>query len=101
MIARILSAFSMWQRIISDRRNRSISILVLLIVAAAIPLTVLLSQREQDIRQRAASSDEVCSITGTDTVLIIDKSNSMNWATSATDSTPRLVRAKQAAKKLR
>lgn len=98
MIARILSAFSMWQRIISDRRNRSISILVLLIVAAAIPLTVLLSQREQDIRQRAASSDEVCSITGTDTVLIIDKSNSMNWATSATDSTPRLVRAKQAAK---
>lgn len=90
----------MWQRVFSDRRNRSISILVLLIVAAAIPLTVLMSQKEQDTRQRAAvNTDEVCSVTGTDTVLIIDKSNSMNWETSSTDSTPRLVRAKEAAKK--
>lgn len=43
-----------WEFITSPRYTRTLSVLALLIIATAIPLTVILSQQEQDIRQRAA-----------------------------------------------
>ena len=90
----------MWEENHPNHKKHSISLIIILIIAAVIPLTLLMTQKEQDTRQHAATNNnQVCSETGTDTVLIIDKSNSMNWATSSTDSTPRLIRAKEAAKR--
>lgn len=55
-------------------------------------------QRQQEIRQRAASQPIVCSVNQpTDTMLLFDKSPTMQQPTSPTDSTPRITRAKQAA----
>lgn len=74
-------------------------LLILLVIIAALPLTLNLAQQKQDIRQRAAdSTPTICSEIGTDTILIIDKSNSMNNPSSATDPLTRFARAKQAAK---
>ncbi len=88
----------MWQKIFSDKRAQFFSLLTLLIIGAAIPLTILLSQQEQDIRQQAAETQQVCSTDQpTDTMLIIDRSGSMQRATSTTDPTPRIDSAKAAA----
>jgi len=87
----------MWQRVISDKRI--LGTLTILVVLAAIPLTLQLAQKQQDVRQRAAEdTPPVCSETGTDTILIIDKSNSMNNPSSISDPQTRFQRAKQAAK---
>lgn len=87
----------MWQRIIHDKRV--VGLFTILVILAAVPLTLELSNQEQDIRQRAAEpTPTVCSADQpTDTMMILDQSGSMAKATSDTDSTPRIDRAKQAA----
>lgn len=87
----------MWQRALHNKRI--VGLFTILVILAAVPLTIQLAQTEQDIRQQAAESNApVCSETGTDTILIIDKSNSMNNPSSSTDPVSRFTRAKQAAK---
>lgn len=85
----------MWQKVWQDKRIVG-GLLVLLILLVAVPLTLQQSQKPQDIRQHAASGP-VCGQAPTDTMLLIDKSNSMNDPTSSTDSTTKFTRAKQAA----
>ncbi|GIW61966.1 MAG: hypothetical protein KatS3mg089_0818 [Patescibacteria group bacterium] len=88
----------MWQKIFSDKRSQFFSLIILILIGTAIPLTILLSQQEQDIRQQAAETSQVCSTDqATDTMLIIDRSGSMGRATSTTDPTPRIDSAKTAA----
>ena len=48
---------SFWQSILSSR-SRTLGFLAILVIIAAIPLTVIISQQQQETRQRAAS---VCS----------------------------------------
>ncbi len=65
----------------------------------AIPLTIFLTQQEQDIRQEAADSPapRACVAGNTDTFLVIDRSNSMRKETSNKIKTPRINFAKRAA----
>ncbi len=86
----------MWQKFLSDKRYLGLG--VVLLVIAALPVTLGLIQQEQDIRQRAATTPQVCTADqATDAMMIIDRSGSMNNATSATDATPRITSAKAAA----
>ncbi|MEK7605677.1 MAG: SdrD B-like domain-containing protein [Patescibacteria group bacterium] len=86
----------MWQRVFRDKRI--IGILAILVVLAAVPLTLDLAKQQQDNRQRAAETGQVCtSDQATDTMMIFDQSGSMAKATSDTDSTPRIDSAKKAA----
>jgi hypothetical protein len=69
---------------------------VLLIAGTILALREV--QKQQEIRQRAATQPTVCSVNQpTDTMLLFDKSPTMQQPTSPTDSTPRITRAKQAA----
>lgn len=84
----------MWQKIIKDKRI--LGGLALLVIVAAVPLTLNLASREQDIRQRA-SGPTSCSVNNPiDTMLIIDKSGSMGPPVNTDD---RITPAKAAAKK--
>ncbi|HSX40031.1 MAG TPA: hypothetical protein VLF68_00255 [Candidatus Saccharimonadales bacterium] len=47
--------FRLWERLTQTNISRTLTILVLLVIVAAIPLTVFISQKQQDIRQRASS----------------------------------------------
>lgn len=86
----------MWQRVFRDKRI--IGVLAILVVLAAVPLTLDLAKQEQDNRQRAAETGQVCTADqATDTMMIFDQSGSMAKATSATDSTTRIDSAKKAA----
>ena len=61
-------------------------------------LTIREVQRQQDIRQRAATAPTVCAVNQpSDTMLLFDKSVSMQEPTSPSDTTPRITKAKQAA----
>jgi len=85
----------MWQKIIKDRRM--VGLLTLLLIVAAVPLTLYLGQQQQDVRQHAAEAPRICTLDQpTDTMMIFDQSGSMTKATSSTDSTPRMTRAKAA-----
>ena len=72
-------------------------LLGLLLIIGTI-LTLREVQRQQEIRQRAASAPTVCSVNQpTDTMILFDKSPTMQGPTSPSDSTPRFTRAKEAA----
>lgn len=72
-----------------------VGLLTLLLIVAAVPLTLYLGQQQQDVRQHAA--EQVCTADQpTDTMMIFDQSGSMTKATSDTDSTSRMKRAKEA-----
>jgi Mg-chelatase subunit ChlD len=72
-----------------------VGLLTLLLIVAAVPLTLYLGQQQQDVRQHAA--EQVCtSDQATDTMMIFDQSGSMTKVTSDTDSTSRMKRAKEA-----
>jgi Mg-chelatase subunit ChlD len=75
---------------------RTIGISLLLLLAASIPLSMYLSSQQQDTREYAATICE--ENTPVDIVMLFDRSGSMKLATSATDSTTRMVRAQSAAK---
>ncbi|RJQ36303.1 hypothetical protein C4559_05385 [Candidatus Microgenomates bacterium] len=47
--------------IVSPTHSRTLTVLALLIVVAAVPLTVFIAQKQQDVRQRASSSAYPCS----------------------------------------
>lgn len=75
---------------------------------AAIPLTLFLTGQEQDIRQRAAETaptasssaqiqGKICTANNVEVMLAIDRSNSMEKPTSASNSAKRIVVAKAAA----
>lgn len=87
----------MWQRAFTNKRNQVFSLLGILLVAAIVPLTLQLNQKEQDIRQRAAEQVVCTADQPTDTMLIFDGSGSMKQPSSATDPTTRLARAQAAA----
>lgn len=53
MINRVKAA---WKFITSPNYSRTVSILALLVVVLAIPLTVFIAQKQQEIRQRAATT---------------------------------------------
>lgn len=57
------------------RNGKIIGVILLIILLAAIPLTIFVSQQEQDIRQRA--SETACKVESADVILVIDNSNSM------------------------
>lgn len=83
----------MWQKIIKDKRI--LGGITLLIVLAAVPLTLNLASQQQDIEQRAATPTS-CSINNPiDAMLIIDKSGSMGPPVNTDD---RITPAKAAAK---
>lgn len=85
---------NLWQRVIKDKRI--LGGIVLLMILAAVPLTLNLASQEQDIRQRAATGTS-CSINNPiDAMLIIDKSGSMGPPVNTDD---RITPAKAAAKK--
>ncbi|MBI5045210.1 MAG: VWA domain-containing protein [Candidatus Levybacteria bacterium] len=84
----------MWQK----TNTKILGLLALLLVLGGLPLTLSLVQKQQNLEQNAATSTPVCSETGTDIVLIIDTSNSMNKQSSTTDTVSRFERAKRAAK---
>lgn len=86
----------MWHNIWQDKRIIG-SILVLLILLVAVPLTLQQSQKPQDIRQHAASgAATACSVNNpVDTMLLIDKSGSMGPPVNTDD---RIDPAKAAAK---
>ena len=46
-----------WQLVSSSSHSRTFSLLVLLIIMAAVPLTVFVSQQQQETRQRATGTD--------------------------------------------
>ncbi|HVZ58462.1 MAG TPA: SdrD B-like domain-containing protein [Patescibacteria group bacterium] len=88
----------MWQRVRSDKRL--LGILAVIVVLAAVPLTLQLSKHNEDIRQHAATqtSPQVCTTDqATDTMMIFDQSGSMSKATSDSDKTSRLKSAQNAA----
>lgn len=73
-----------WQRASTNRTTAVLSVVTLLVLLTAVPLTVYLSKQQQTIEQHAAgTSPEVsiapvaCSSSPTDTVIILDKSGSM------------------------
>jgi len=83
----------MWQKIIKDKKI--IGGLTLLILVAAVPLTLNLASRQQNLQQRAATPTS-CSINNPiDAMLIIDKSGSMGPPVNPDD---RITPAKAAAK---
>ncbi|MBI3070414.1 MAG: hypothetical protein HYY87_03890, partial [Candidatus Levybacteria bacterium] len=45
-----------WSFVVSPNYSRTLSILALLVVVLAIPLTVFIAQKQQEIRQRAAGT---------------------------------------------
>ena len=80
----------------------SIKLVIAVILAILLIIGTVLALREvqhqQEIRQHAAAPPTVCSVNQpTDTMLLLDKSPTMQQPTSPTDSTPRITRAKQAA----
>jgi hypothetical protein len=80
----------------NKKRTFIIATIVLLVIT--LPLVLFLAQKQQDIRQRAATSPQVCTADQpTDTMIIFDRSGSMTSPTSKTDTTSRLVSAKNAA----
>jgi len=79
-------------------KKRLLIITAVIFLVIALPLVIYLAQQQQDIRQRAATSTQVCTTDqATDAMMIFDKSGSMRYATSSTDATPRLTRVKEAA----
>lgn len=73
-----------WQRASTNRTTAVLSVVTLLIILTAVPLTVFLSKQQQTIEQHAAGDNPqisiapaACMATPTDTVIIIDKSGSM------------------------
>ena len=73
-----------------------VGLLTLLLIVAAVPLTLYLGQQQQDVRQHAA--EQVCTADqATDAMMIFDKSGSMRFETSSTDPTPRMTHVKEAA----
>jgi Mg-chelatase subunit ChlD len=79
-------------------KKRLLIITAVIFLVIALPLVIYLAQQQQDIRQRAATSSQVCTTDqATDTMMIFDKSGSMRYATSSTDSTPRFTHVKEAA----
>lgn len=92
-----VSQYFMWNFLSSKKNTKFVGLLTLLLLATAIPITLFLTHESQDTRQRAA---EPCTMSlTTDTMIIFDKSGSMAQPTSATDSTPKLTRAKSGAKR--
>ncbi|MDO8639585.1 MAG: hypothetical protein Q7R53_01545, partial [bacterium] len=49
-----------WQIVQTASSKRTLGLLALLIVVAAVPLTVMVSQQKQDIRQRASGPQGQC-----------------------------------------
>lgn len=74
-----------------------------LVIAAAIPLTIYVAQKQQEVRQRASevsSTPPLCQAVPTDTMLVIDTSGSMGWdyvGGFPRTTNDKLVKAKQAA----
>src|SRR3990167_2757059 len=46
-----------WQLVSSSSHSRTFSLLVLLVIMAAVPLTVFVAQKQQETRQRAEGTD--------------------------------------------
>lgn len=78
-------------------KKRLIVIAAVVILVLTLPLVIYLAQKQQDIRQHAATSQICTTDQPTDTMIIFDQSGSMSLRTSSTDSTTRIVRAKSAA----
>lgn len=79
-------------------KKRLIVIAAVVLLVLTLPLVIYLAQKQQDIRQRAATSSQVCTTDqATDTMIIFDKSGSMGYETSSKDPTPRLTHVKEAA----
>lgn len=88
----------MWQKIKQDRHI--VGLFTLLVIIAAVPLTLYLGQKQQDVRQRAA--DQICTTDQpTDTMIIMDQSGSMRNPPDEPrpnrDKTARIESAKTAA----
>lgn len=83
---------------ISKKVGALLGAVVLIILALGAFLVFRQSQEEQDVRQQAQEQTSiVCQANQpTDTVLIFDRSSSMQEPTSVSDSTPRMTRAKSA-----
>lgn len=83
-------------------RKPSLKALIIFLLAALLLIGTVLTirevQRQQELRQRAAAPT-VCAVNQpTDTLLVFDRSASMQEPTSSTDQTPRMNRAQDAAK---
>lgn len=87
----------MRRKVISNISSKGISVFFILALIGAVFMTVYVAKKQQDLRQRAQTAQAVCGNASSDTMLIIDKSGSMNNVTSSTDSTTKISRAKQAA----
>ncbi|MBI4084345.1 MAG: VWA domain-containing protein [Candidatus Levybacteria bacterium] len=73
-------SFRVWQLLTRTKRARTLSLLALLILVAIVPLTLSLTQESTDVRQRAAEPTTApsCAARASDTLLILDRSNSMH-----------------------
>lgn len=85
----------MWQKLLQDRRM--VGLLTLLLIVAAVPLTLYLGQQQQDVRQHAA--EQVCTADqATDTMIILDESGSMNNPPDESTPNPNKVARVEGAK---
>ncbi len=78
------SLSGIWQHASTNRTTAVLSIVTLLVLLTAIPLTVLVSRQQQTLKQHAAGENpsvsiapSACGASPTDTVIIIDRSGSM------------------------
>ncbi len=69
-----------WQLLTGTTRAKTLSLLALLILVAIVPLTLSLTQESTDVRRRAAEPTTAlaCAAKESDTLLILDRSNSMH-----------------------
>lgn len=74
-----------------------VGLLTLLLIVAAVPLTLYLGQQQQDVRQRAA--EQVCTADqATDAMIILDESGSMNNPPDEPNPNPNKVARVEGAK---
>jgi len=88
----MLNPFEKIKQVVSAIESPKVfGIAAFLVIAAAIPLTIYVAQKQQEVRQRASEAPPACAVSKTETMLIIDRSGSMN-------DVSKLAKAKDAAK---